>query len=320
MGFFVTDWLHSLTKHTAPKQQTNVGVGTARLTPAQAANYPNQSNNFNGLADYSLASSPQVQGAYTYGSGGSGGGGVGGGGAIDPSAAQKQSLIGDLQGKWNTLQSVYNSLFGKIDDYAHDAVNRLQQGYDTQQNQDINNFNKTQSLTGSMYAARGIGDSSYLGDAQNQNANDFNNALSQQALSRDDQLAQIGQNVSGQKAQLQAQQNAYAPYIQNLSQYGVSDLQGLQGNLASAIGNANTTAAGIGTNSDFIGKLNAITPLESAASSQLAAKLKNLTLSSAPAQAKKYIAQGLIKASSLNDSNAQSYWTNYFDQLLNGQV
>lgn len=242
--------------------------------------------------------------------------------AYDPETdpAKRNPLIADLQSKWNTLQSVYNSLFGQVDNYAKDATKRITDAYDTQQNADVNNFNKTQNLTASMYAGRGLGDSSYLGDAQGQNAELFNQGLAQNAINRENQLAQIGQQVAGQKAQLTASKNAYAPYINNLSQYGVSDLMGLQGNLQQAIGNANTTAAGIGTNSDFINKLNAVTPLESQASSQLAAKLKNLTLSSAPAAAKKYVALGLIKANTLNDQNAQSYWQSYFDQLLNGQA
>jgi hypothetical protein len=88
----------------------------------------------------------------------------------DPQAAadaqQKQSLIGDLQSKWSTLQNVFQGLFGKVDEYAKDATNRIQQGYDTQQNDLVGQYNKTQNQTASIYGARGIGDSSYLGDAQ----------------------------------------------------------------------------------------------------------------------------------------------------------
>lgn len=320
----VADWLKNLTKSggltvnnsgltgSIPK----VAPKTSVVSTTQAGLTPDYSGN-----QIFLGTPPgQTLGdSTTYDSGG-----YSSGGSYDPQAAQKSGLIGTLQSTWNNLQNVYNGLFGQVDNYAKDATSRLQQSYDTQQNQDINNFNKAQGLTTSTYAARGIGDSSYLGDAMGQNSNDFNNALAQQALNRDAQLSQIGRQATTQKAQLQAQlqaqRDAYAPYLQNLSQYGVADLKSLQNNLASAIGSANVTGAGLGTSSDYINKLNAITPLESQASAQLATKLKNLTLSSAPAQAKKYIAMGLIKANTLNDANANSYWQSYFDQLLNGQA
>lgn len=249
----------------------------------------------------------------------------GSGGSYDPAAAQraqeaaqKNSYISDIQSKFNTLQNIFNGLFGKADQIANERTNELTTNYDQQQNDLLKQYGQTADRTNLGYAARGLGSSTYLTNAQDENSNIYNRELGNIGTARNNNLASIGQTLASQKAGIQNQLDSYRNAYNQIGQLDLGGLAQAQNTFTQGINNANQTAATFGTNSDFISKLNGITPYQQQGTAQLAAKLKNLVTSSAPASAKKYVALGLIKASTLNDPNAQNYWQTEFERMLSG--
>ena len=249
---------------------------------------------------------PVTLGSSTYGSS-----------SYDPYAAQKSTLKSHIQDKFKTLQTVFDGLFGNIDKSYADKANELNTAYDKQNTDLADQFNNTLGQTNSMYAARGLSDSSYLGDKIGQITADYTKGLDQIGQNRTTSMADLGRNLTTTKAGLNQQRNAYSDAMNNLDQYDVNGLSSLENQLGTAVGNAQTSAAGYMSNPEYVSRLASVAPAANAGTGALAAQLQSLVTSSAPIFAKKQIAQGLIRRAQLSDPNAQSYWGSYFQDLLN---
>lgn len=241
--------------------------------------------------------------------------GGGGGGTTDSTAALKS----DILNKWNTLQSVFQGLFGDVDSNIRNRSGELSKDYDDQIGTLVKGYGTATGGTSSAYAARGLSDSSYLSDAQQQNTDIYDQSLKSLADDKTSKLAELGRFGESTKARYGAAKDSFGQSISRLDDYDEAGLGTLDSQLGGAIGDASAARAGLGSDQQYIEGLSKISPIQQQGTAQLAARLKTLVQSAAPAQAKKYIAQGLIKASSLNDANANAYWSNYFEQLLNGQ-
>lgn len=276
--------------------------------------------NVGGTPDTGTVYSGADSGAYSdpYAQGGGGGGG--GGYAYDPYAAQAAKLKTDIQQKIQAYKSVYDSLFGDIDNSVKSQLDSGNSEYDRQLN-DLNTaFGKTQAQQGQIYAARGLGSSSYNIDAQNEAANTYQTNVDAINKARQDYQANLGKFAATNKASLGANRSAFDNL--DLNSYGASDLASLNSNLDQSLASANQQRASLMTNPQYMGELQKIAPTQNQGTAQLASKLQTLITSSAPLFAKKQIAQGLIKSANLTDKNAQDYWNNYFQQLIsqNGQT
>ena len=247
-------------------------------------------------------------GAY---SGGSGYGGTGG--TSTNALAGLQQTVRD---KFSNLQNVFNSLYADIDNTIKDKVGQLNTGYDQQVTDATNSYEKGVGQTGQIFGARNLGDSSYLSAAQDGISKDYQSEIGDLTSQRQSQLEELGRYGATQKAGFDATRNSLQSAYDNMGGMDENALNPFAGTLDSTAANIGSQRANLGTQGDFINKLNAVTPAQQQFSNALATKLKNLTTSSAPMYAKKQIAQGLIKTATLNDPAAQDYWQNYFAQLM----
>jgi hypothetical protein len=286
-------------------------------TPSGQVFRPPTSGGKDATGDYLNEYDPagHVLGAATRG-GGSGGNGSNP--ATDPSSAEAAKKRGQLQGTWNTLKSVFDGLFGDIDNTVREKSADLQKNYDDQTNQVQNDYTKTAAQQANVFGGRGLGSSSYYQDAQKDASDTLQSTVD--GLIKDNQAnqAKLGEYATTTKSGVNASRQALEDQANNLGNYGLTDLNSVEGNFNSALQNAQQQRAGLKSNSQFIQDLNGIAPQQQQGSAQLQSKLANLINSSAPDSAKRYIAQGLIKAGTFGDQNQSAYWNNYFDQLLGG--
>jgi len=252
-----------------------------------------------------------------YSGGGGGGGGGGAYGATAPSedlTPYRNSVLDKIRG----IQSVYDSLSGDVNRIAQERTGQLTQNYDNQFNNLNTAYGNNQNAQSNAYGARGLGSSSYYTDAQKQSQDIYNQNTQDILGAKNNDLASIGQFAASNKGQFSAAKNGYNDYINNIMNYDKSGLMSLQQQLGGAQSQVDAQRAGFGTQSDFINKLNGITPVINKGAETLAQNLQKLTTASAPQFAKDQIAQGLIKQAQLQDPNAQNYWQNYYQQLLSG--
>jgi hypothetical protein len=174
--------------------------------------------------------------------------------------------------------------------------------------------------TRSIYGARGLSDSSYIGDALNQNNQIYNRSFDDVGSQYNQKLGQLGQFASGQKGALTNQLNNTQQYIdslgQNIGDLSVADLTGADQTLGQQVNSAQSSASNYMTNPQLLAELNKVTPINNAGTAQLASRLQALVTSSAPIFAKRQIAQGLVSASGLQDENAKGYWQSEFEKML----
>lgn len=322
MAFF--DFLHALTSRNQGGQKSALtlsnGLGVNSLDAAAKFGnmQPAQPTTLN-AAGLTLDSSPYGQ--TTFDNSGS----VQGGSTTDTStlqpAAQLTQYQTDVRNRINQLNGIYNSLYGGVDKTVSNQYNLANQNYNQQLNDLQNQYGNTEKQQAYMYGARGLGSSSYAQDAQDQAANTLNESIANIGQNRQNTLGQLGQYAASTKAGFGANQKQFDSLLNNLGNYSLTDLQNYRDQLDSAIQGAQSQLAGLGTNQDFINGLNKIAPVKDQGTATLASMLQKLVTSSAPAFAKKQIAQGLITQSQLTDKNAQNYWQNYFQNLLsqNGQ-
>lgn len=251
-------------------------------------------------------------GDYLNGGGGGSGTGGGGGGGIDP---QLLNLRNDATNRIKSILSAYDGLFGGIDNTVRDKTNQLNESYDQQTTNLNKSFENTQGATGSAYAGRGLGQSSFLGDALGQNADVYNQNTQALVNDRNNSLADLGRYAATSKAQFGAGKDQYNSMLGQLGNYDASSLSALIPSLQQAYGNIQGQAAGLGTNQQFISGLNAISPVQNRGVDQLKSKLDNLINSGAPNFAKNQLANGVIKQAGIADPSQQNYWSNYWAQL-----
>lgn len=320
-----TDFLHSLftTNHSAPKTVSQPKLPTDPIS-GQSAPYNNQYLQFannSAQAGSLVPYSPQTITDYGFGgalqSPGSGvnGGGGGGAGTVDTSGLQ-----GDIRNKISAIQQAYDSLTGNIDQIVNQRANQNNQLYNQQYNDLGKSYSTTAGQLQNAYGARGLTDSSFSGNAQDQAAQTYQQNLQSILGDQNNTNAQLGQFAQSSKAQYNNAKNQYNDYLNNLGQYSPTDLQSLAGSLQDAYGKVQDQTAGLGTNEQFLSALNQIAPQANQGTSQLATQLQQLVTSSAPQFAKKQLAQGLIKQAQLTDPGAVSYWNDYYNKLLTGQA
>ena len=241
----------------------------------------------------------------------------GGGGAVGPSPEeiQLQNYRGDATNRLRSILSAYDALFGGVDATVRDKTDQLNQSYDTQTQNLNKSFETGQGQTGSAYAARGLGQSSFLGDALGQNADIYNQNTTQLVNDRNNSLADLGRYAATTKAGFNAQKENYNNILGQVGNYDTQSLMALIPQLQQAYGNVQQQQAGLGTDSSFIQGLNSITPVQNRGADQLKTKLDALVASGAPMFAKNQIAGGVIKQAGLQDPSQRSYWENYWSQL-----
>lgn len=259
-------------------------------------------------------SAPQVLNSNTT----SGGGYYGGGYAApsDPDAQVKSQLTTQIQEKFKALQDVFKGLFGALDKNAASETKKIYEQGDRAQDELLQGFTRYNDQTNMQFGARGAYDSSYRGQALDEGNQVYETSLQDVGSALSDSIAGVGKNTANAKLGYQGTLDSYDKALGNLDQYGLGDLQSLQTNLDSTYLQGQQAANNYLQNPAAINLLKGVAPIQQQGTAQLATKLQNLITSSAPIEAKKYIAKGLINAGALNDASAKKYWTSYFDDLL----
>lgn len=297
-----------LTQYGNPTSHSN----SARYDPYSGSYEPNYINpSYGNFQTYSQIPQIDANGNPI----GSGGGGSGGTGQPDTTDLQNS-----VRNRIASIQNAYGALQGAISPVIQDKVNQYLQSYNQQQS-DLNKaYGTTVGQTQSMFGARGLGDSSFQGNALDDDTSTYNTNLNALNQDKSQKLGAIGQYAQGLSSQAKSASDQYGSYLGNLGQYDASQLSSLDSQLAGALPGIQQQTAGMGTNQQFLDTLNQYAPAANQGASQLTAKLQQLASSQAPLFAKNQIAQGLVKSSQLSDPNAQSYYADYFTKLLNGQA
>lgn len=229
-----------------------------------------------------------------------------------PSAALNTAR-GQVNGERGVLDQLFQSILDSTNSLAASKKSALDQNYGQQLDQLGKTYTDTYNNTGSAYAGRGAYDSSYRGNAQ-QGLTDTYNTNQQGILNnRANDYAGIGQLIASQQAQVAAQRPQY-----DLNQYtDPNDVNSLLGSLKSLEGNLRQSLAGLGTNSDYINKLNGIAPTQNTGAQDLQSKLQALVGTPVDPNAKQTLLKGYINQNGQQDQT--DYWTNYFQNLLKQQ-
>lgn len=288
------------------------GFGAQNVLTTQYGNLVNNGGSTPGTVyspDSSQTQQPAVLSANTNS-------GTTSGGTSYPDTSGLQDAI---RAKIQSIQQAYSMLNGNIDQFVQERAGQNTTNY----NQQFDNLNRAYQTSGEQlagaYGARGLGDSSFYGNAQSDAARTYGQNMNSLLQDQQNTNAQLGQYAAQNKAQFGAAGQQYNDLLNNLGQYDANQLSSLDSQLSGALTNAQSTAAGIGTNAEFINGLSQIAPQQNQGATQLAAQLQQLVTSGAPQFAKNQIAQGLIKQAQLNDPNAVAYWNDYYKRLL-GQM
>ncbi len=221
-----------------------------------------------------------------------------------------------LADKLRSIISAYDSLSGGVDTVANDAISNYQKQYG-QQSDDLNNeYAKTTNQMAGIYGARGLADSSYYGNAQDEAKNTYNSNVQSLIDNRNQGLSTIGQQAATAKASYGAGRSQYSDILSGLNNYDQSSLNSLGGQLPGAMAGIQQAQAGQGTQADFIRGIQGLPALQQQGGTQLQAQLQKLVGTGAPNMVKSQIAQGLINQAQLQDPNANSQWQNYWQQLI----
>lgn len=305
------------TQNTAPTGQGAIRVTTPPQQIQAAQGMPGQA--LGAISDpstWSFPQSGQVQGLdTTYNPYGGGSTGSYSTGTAQPDTGALQNTARSLI---SSIQNAYHSLTGQLTPVIQDKVNQYLQNYDTQTNDLNKTYGNSIGQTQNLYGARGLQDSSFLGNALDDNTSTYNQNIDALNQDKSQKLGAIGQYAQGLQSSANSAAAQYGQYLPNLGQYSASDLQSLNSSLQGSLPGIQSQVAGMGTNQDFLNTLNQYAPQANQGSSQLTGKLQQLVTSSAPIFAKKQIAAGLIKSSQLTDPAAQNYYQDYFQKLLNG--
>ncbi len=204
---------------------------------------------------------------------------------------------------------MYSQLFGSVDQNVADQRSTYDKGFATQQQNLNNDYQNSIGTIGNVMNARGLGDSSYVGDQQGQATNTYNTNMDSLNQGRDAAYANLGKFASTEKQQLGAGQSDLS-HIGDLGQYDLASLQSLKNTLDSHLASAQSEQTGLGTNAQYQSALQAATPAATqAGSAALSTQLQKLKASGASPLVMNQIAQGLIKSSGKKDDPAtQQLW------------
>lgn len=231
-----------------------------------------------------------------------------GGSAYDPDtdpakiAAKRQQV----RGLMDAFEKAYNEVLGKVDTLAAQKRADLETNYNTQQVGLDKNFGSTTTGIDDQFSARNAYHSSYRENAQQQAKDAYDGATGNLRTAKEKDLAGVGQFVDQQRAEFDTSRPRY-----NVDDYGTaSELTDIGQNVDAAVNKIRATGAGLGTDSQYIQRLNSIAPQQETGSAALRAQLDKLVQTGTNPEAKRAIAAVTIQ----NAGGDQSQWMDYFEK------
>lgn len=288
------------------RTQAGKVLGAHAATPAPAGN----------PATWGVGAQGAGSGTYA---GDSGYGSQSGYGSDAAAQAQDQALAEGLRQQitsriQNILQT-YDALNSAVDSTVKDKAGQLRTNYGNQTTNLNNSYSDTANQLAGNFSNRGLGDSSYAGNAQDSATRTYNTNLQSINQAENSDLANLGQYANSAHAQYNAAKESDNSYVPQLGNYATPDLQTLFSNLGGDLSNAQTQLGGQGTQGQFLSSVNAIAPVQNGGAGDLQSQLQSVLSSAAPGFAKQAIGQGLITQASNGDPAAQDYYNKLFQQL-----
>lgn len=251
------------------------------------------------------------------GTGGGTSGSYGVDGSYNPDAAALLSGRNTLREKIAALNNIYGSIYNDLNALTAEKRGSLESDYAQQYQTADKGYQSGLNTVSNNMASRGLADSSYSGQAQDQVTNTYKQDISNLDRAKQAQLAQIGQFYSQTLGGLQGAQNQYNQ-INPDAYTTVNDINSRVSALDEAMNSLAQQQAGLKTDSQYVKQLQGVAPAKSMTSDELSKQLQTLVTSSTPRFAKEQIAQGLIRRAQLQDEGAQAFWSDYFQKLLAG--
>jgi len=230
---------------------------------------------------------------------------------VDPYAQQRQDVLNKLQ----VAQSAYDALTGAVQgQYATQAKNLKSKFAAGKEN--LNNQYQTSAntLTGA-YQAKGLGDSSFAGNAQDLATKSYNTSLGDLNQQEQAGLGQIGQGLQTARAKYEAAKSLLGREMGNVGAYDASGLQSLSNQTDTILSNIAQEQAGLGSQEQNVAALTNAEPAIKTSTAQLQSNLQSIINSGAPDFAKNAIAKGLISQAVAGSPDQASYWNDYYAKL-----
>lgn len=242
-----------------------------------------------------------------------GGGGYSGGGGVDQGTAQQsaeaENLRSEIISRRDRANAIFDALTGAVSALAKAKRSELESQFTNEQQTATQDYSNQGEQLNRVYAARGLGDSSYRVNALDQAAQAFQAALSQLGQEKQSGLAEIGAQAQGQLGAIQADRGSIEDL--RLGELGddVGSLRELRNSLDDRIRQAEVQQGTLNTPEGFRGRLAKIAP-SGGASNALKAALDSLVNSATPKKVKDTLAQSII--ANYDPDNGQ-FWKNYYD-------
>lgn len=254
--------------------------------------------------------------------GGGGGAGTGGGGATSGDIASAQnaqqvaSLKNEIMSRRQRANSIFEALTGAVQALAQDKRGALEGQFAQEQGRATEDFTKEGDNLNWSYASRGLGDSSFRINAQEDASKMYSRAIQDLGTQRNTGLAKVGQEVAGRSARYSADRDSINSL--NLDEIGRRDdgtidsnaLVDARNQLDNRIRELGVEQAEMGTEAGFRGKLDQVAPYTGVAT-QLKSALTSLVQSAAPKVVKDRLASAIISNYAPTD---QATWEKFYQE------
>lgn len=191
---------------------------------------------------------------------GAGGGGYGAVAPVDPNAAVRKQLRGDITGRGAELQAIYDAIFGDLDSLLRDKAAKVESEYGDQFKQAASQYAASIPTISNSYASVGAADSTDNADAKTKAKQGFDETNVTIGKNKEKDLSSIGQYGNEQRAKFTADKDSLN---RNIARAGetedVDALRGMRNDIESGIGNASVARAQLGTDAGARGELSRLT-------------------------------------------------------------
>lgn len=242
------------------------------------------------------------------------------GGAFDAAAAARAAEAaklgaarGDVSSRVNAIKDIYNSRYGKVDQLASEQTGKLNDRYAKESGDVLKQTEDANQQIGAAHAASGTYDSSYRGNNVDTQTAAGQSQIADLGTELNDNTANIGKWVSGQKAGLDAGKSNYDSLIANLgNETDVNNLISTRNQLDAKINELKAGEADYNTTGKNMEALNAIAPV-SARTVTLKNNLATVLQGNSDPGMKLAIGKALITNSGLSNDEQQRLLLSFQD-------
>lgn len=229
--------------------------------------------------------------------------------------AQANALKSSISGIINNIRSVYDSIYGDINNVGADKANAVNQRFNKENTALIDQFNSEFPQIGNAYSGRNTYDSSYRTDAEDGATKQFGNMQQDLTMSRDDDLAKVGQFVATQRAGVTADKSSLDSISAAIAQSeDPTELQTLQAQIQDRLNKVQSSRAGLQSTASYQDQANSLVSTADRMAG-LQQTLTNILQGQAPKPLQRTIAMKFIQGSGL-PADQQSALINDFNQKL----